>query len=473
MNVLLIQPPDPPPAVPDESPANGQPRSFSPPWALLCLRSYLLEHTRYTCEFIDCRLLRDLEEGLVSLIRGTRHLVLAVVNTSSLGLGQAAAVLDIVKRNFPGLATAICGQHPSEFPEHGSSLPRADFSMAGDPEPILRNLLDHLDVPQRLSRVPGLACGEGQVPTPYWLDNLKSLSLPDWQGVLWPAYRRGPDSSHCQALVRLTRGHTRLPADRAFGNKSQPLREWPLDRLALTVQKAGSAGISEVLLVDPPGVWTPERLDSWCRALHRVRNTQPWGARFLPTLINLSTLDLMRIVNCRRIEFLFPSCDPGVLRNYGCVLTPAEILDGMRQLNEAGIEVHLHFWLNGPEEGPNEADRVSSLIRALEFPPYSLHPYPFHLDSPVYADYANAAATHISDWVQWSRDPWILERPVSLWGGAAGAERFARECAIIHRTVRRHPWRVLRKAIRALRTTNWIEVMEDRALGLLSPGDRE
>jgi len=468
VNVLLVQPPDPPKPVQCYEPPPGDTELFSPPWNLLCLRTYLLEHTRHVCTFLDCRFYKDLETELIQAIELVPEPEIACVNTTSVGLGQASAVLEVIKRRFPKTRTAICGQHPSQYPEHAGSVPRADFSLCGDPETILRNLIEYIDVDQRLRRVPGLLFGGAKAVPPYWLPDLKSLSLPDWQGVFWRGYSVGREGVTSRVLARISRGQTRLPADRASGEAYEPIRFWPLDRVAMALQKCGATGVTEVFLHDPPGIWTVERLDEWCKALDRVRNVQPWAFQLLPTNLSARTIELLSVTICRRIEFLFPSCDPEVLRQYGCVITPRDLSAVMGRIEKAGIEVHSRFWLRGPEERLGERRRVAATIRALSFRKYSLHPFPFLLDAPIYQNFIKAVATHVEDWVEWSRDPWLIERPLAVWGGPTTAEGLPDEMDWIINAVKRHPRRVAREVLQALKPRNLISTLENKALGLLS-----
>lgn len=217
MIVVLIEPPDSPPAVREKSGAERHSRSVAPPLAMLCVQAYLRQHTRHFCHVLDCRIYSDVERDLPAALGAIENPSVVVVNTRTLGLGETAAVLDIVKRRLPRAVTAICGPFPSRFPQHAAVLTQADYALAGDPEPILRNLLDYADVPQRLRRIPGLlARGQPEV-VPYWLPDLKSLSLPDWNSFFWGAYQSGLTHQPLQAEMRLSRGHTHTPADRAFG----------------------------------------------------------------------------------------------------------------------------------------------------------------------------------------------------------------------------------------------------------------
>jgi len=289
MNVLLIQPPEPPQPAEPVYLARQQPPPISPPWNLLCLRAYIRQHTRHNAELLDCRLFSDVGPELIQAVKAIDAPKILVVNAVSHALGQTAAILNIAKRAFPEITIVLSGDFPSLFSGHVTSIPGVDFGLAGDPEPILRNLLDYMDVPQRLKLIPGLIRNGGNKP--YWLKNLGGLSLPSWDGLVWNAYKSAQTPYSITAKARLSRGHTGLPADRAFGNAHEPLRFWPMDRLAGTVQRCAHLEVTEVQLDDPPGIWTPRRLRNWCLALQKIRNTQPWSLNMLPTTLTEQEAD--------------------------------------------------------------------------------------------------------------------------------------------------------------------------------------
>lgn len=466
MNALLIQPPPPPQPLEAIGPADLQ--HTATPWDLLCLRTYLLEHTRHLCDIIDCGFFDDLETGLVARIQERPEAEVAVIHATGPGLGEAAAVLDILKRHFPAMKTALCGPYASQYPQQAAAMPRVDFVLAGDPEPILRNLLDHFDVEPRLQRVPGLLMNESGNGTPYWLDNLRGLSLPDWQGIFWPAYRTGGSEGACRAYARISRGHSNTAPDRAWGAAHEPLRLWPADRLAATFQRCGCMGITEVFLDDPPGVWTHDRLHEWCVALERARNIQSWALQLLPAVLSQDTVALLRSVLCKRVEFIVPSCSPEILAHHGSTVKPSELRGTLALLTAAGIRAHVRLWVGGPEETGDEESRVVHMIRALDYSPYSLEPFPFVVDSPLYEDFRATSSTHIEDWVHWSRDPWLLNRPVPLWGGNAAIPRLTASFAKIQKMIQHDPRRVMKKLFADLTGRNWIAALEDRLLGLLT-----
>ncbi len=458
MKVLLIEPP--PPSVGMAAIAPAGTRVFSPPWLLLCLGAYLRERTRFECHFTDARLYSHLEPELIAAVKLTQADV-AVVHANPATTGEAAAVLDILKRYFPSLVTVVCGPFSSQFAVGTPDLARADYALAGDPEPILRDLLEYYGLPRKLLRVPGLMSRwmpQGREPA--WTNDLKSLSLPDWSAVAWPVYA-GPDQ-RVRVAARLSRGHSRLPADRAFGERDQPLRFWPMERLAASIQKSTAHDISEVFLDDPPGIWTPQRLADWCQTLIRTRNTQNWSLRLLPTHLSDSTIELLARSCCTRVEVLYPAVAPPYLERYGCHIKARDLRATLHALDALGIRVNLRFWLAGPESPPDEVEGILAILRSLDYPAAAFEIHPFIPDSPLAAEHPEARKI-LAEWIEWLTDPWIHPRPQLAWNSSDSAALLTESVRRIEKSIRYDPMRRLRHFWNRLAGHNWIEHWENRA----------
>jgi hypothetical protein len=259
-----------------------------------------------------------------------------------------------------------------------------------------------------------------------------------------------------------------VPADRAFGSAHEPLRVWPPARIARNLPQCAHVGIKHVHLSDPPGVWTPQQLDEWCLELKHTGNTQPWSLNLLPTMLSQHTVEEMASNACERVDFIFPSCDESLLMKYGCILDPRHLAETVAQLQDAGISIHAHFWFGGPEEHAGEHQRVLKLIRSLNYPPATLHPFPFCMDSPLYEEMdSQGKVTQLEEWIRWARDPWISDRPVPLWGGRQAVELIEAEFQAVRRGASRSPMRLVNKLTEKMRHGNLIRTLEDKALSLL------
>lgn len=460
MTVLLIQPPGPGDAVEPRDAAFGHSTRFTPDWSLLCLRSYLMQRTRYTCHYVDTRFFGNLEKGIEQQLSAHPGLRLALVYATSTGIAQTAAVADLLKRHAPQLPVAICGPHPSRFSEH-ARLPHVDFALCGDPEPILRSLLDHMDAEPRLRRIPGLLTRSVARVDPAWLEDLKSLTLPDFDGVSWPGYRLPPPRQGALAEVSLSRGHSREAFDQAAGGLNEPLRIWPLDRVVSCLQRARHAGVVEAFLTESPGFWRNDRLTAWLDALERERNTLPWSCQFALMRLSPETVRRLALNACRRIEWV---CTKEDREKPDCL---ASLRETLPRLQQAGIESEIRFWVGGPQRTSNEERVIYQTLKSLRFPPHALHAYPLQFDSPAYR--ANPEPhPRLESWMAHAADPWATAKPVAAWFGEAGANETRQTMNRVANAVLRSPSRRWQRLMAALRALRPIESMESAALRGLS-----
>ncbi|MFT5497580.1 MAG: hypothetical protein ACI9TH_002987 [Kiritimatiellia bacterium] len=468
MHAIIIQPGDPKAPIKARSNFSSGLTSLSPSTDLMALDAHIRERSRHGSKFIDTRILDNGYADLVDEIQQMPAPQVVVVGASTQGLGQTTAIVELVKKHYPEIPVGICGQYPSDFPVEAAAFPNIDFALSGDPEPILKHYLDYFDTPQRLAKIAGLQLpGQDVKPSAFSRNLAAEVALPDLAHAYWGAYRRDISNPFCLAELRLSRGNTGLPPDHAFPAHEEAVRFFDLKALATLMDRCTGSSITHVRLIDPPGIWTLNRLVDWCNALKTTRNTQAWGLQFLPTLLQGAEIKLMMDAWCRRIDFVFPSCDPDLLRQSGCIVDPTSFKHLLRALKDSGISVTLHFWIGGPEEAPGEVQRVANMIKKIGYVAYQLHPYPYHFNSQVYAEHGNdQAGPNVQDFIDWARDPWNLDRPVPIWNGESGASKTESMAKAIQRKVNHNPMRVMAKILDRVVNTKWIDKIERKAIGI-------
>ena len=467
MHVILIQPPDPAPPVEPMDSSYGSASTITPSEELLSLLAYLRHHTRHGCTFIDTRLLQDPDQHIISSIRNAPSPRIVVIPVSTEGLGAAAGILELIRKHEPNVRILAIGSHPSTHPEHALALSPFSAALCGDPEPLLHHFLEYADVPSRLQRTQGIAMREGPVTTPFWAADLKGLALPDFQGVPWAGYSLPHPRKGSIASIRLSRGHTKSPADRALGRSAEPLRIWPFDRIAASMHKCAAVGIVDVFLGDAPGFWSEERLQAWCSALVAANNTQPWSFQMLPQALKPETHALLDEACCRRVEVIFPTCSPDVMERFGISPDLEDAAESIFRLQDVDIELEARVWVGGPEEGKNEREHIVRALSLLGFMPYSLHAFPYRFDAPMQKEVPDdVERPSLAEWISWSCNPWSEEKPVLLWGGKAALDRVENEMIGVEKAINRHPKRRILRIAQALQSLNPIRSLEDRALGM-------
>jgi len=451
-HIWLIQPMDPLPTVTPIDGAGGDSVRFSPAWDLLCLHAFILGRTGHTCDLIDVRLFDSVSSALGNITDRSNPGIsgLALIYATVQNLGPATSVIEFIKLNYPDITIVICGPYASSFPDTVNLIPNIHYGLSGDPEIILRNLLDFTDIEHRLKQVPGLIIhGHERVYSPHWVTNLNGLSLPEWKTVRWATYHSDIHSTGARVEARLSRGNTDKLTDIVFPLPNEPLRVWPLNLMAQLLQKCPRQGIYEIFFADPPGFWTSERMTEWCRQLGMVRNTQSWAFQMIPRMLSDAEVTELANQGCKRIELLIPSCDPELRKQFGYELNDEQLHVLMQKLSTNKIKPQLVYWLQGPDEKSNEAENLLRHINALHVPQFSIYPFPFHHDSLYYQSMKNRGMNPppLTDWIAWAQRPDQGSAPPALWRGITGLEQVNRTMLTIQRHITHSPWVKLNRLV--------------------------
>jgi hypothetical protein len=465
MNVLLIQPPEPDSEVHPKPLFRGYRSAFGPAWSTLCLSAYITGHSRHTCRGLDLRLHDDLETCLPREIDQTDIPAILVIHCRTDQAGEVQAIVSCARKHRSNIPIALCGPFPTRYPQHAMDIDGVDYALSGDPEAILRNLLDFIDIPQRLQNTPGLQQRNKPLKPPHWLKNIETLSLPDWKGFFWGAYRNQADTIIPEA--RLSRGSP--SGDRSNPVPDEPLRVWNMRKLAHCIHQCSHVGISQVMLSDPPSFWTAERLRQWCTILRSMHNAQAWGIRLHPMSLDEQAIDDLIRAGGRRIDFILPTLHRERRETYGIQTGIRETAATVKRLEAAGIETHLHILIGGPEEGRDEIENLSRAVHQLAFARIILSPYPFVIGSSLHTQVtsSNEHNCTIEHFMKWVHSPWTHTRPTLTWAGQTGTDYTIKTIQYFQRSMQRNPKRILRRLCEKVKTARPITYLEDKALALL------
>ena len=420
MQVFVVQPPNPPPVLPG-------PRvpAYVPNPAVLNLVCFLQYRGRHTCRVVDANLLSQPMEDIAAAVTGTPGHRLLLVHAGVENVVETARTLAACGGAEGSLRVALFGTLPTHAPRIARRIAPHAYLLRGDPELALKAFLDYVDLPQRLEKIPGLAApGSERFPAPAWLETLKGFSFDALQSVSWLAAPREKDEIPHDTTFRLTRGNTGLPPDRDFPGAGEPLRRMDLREMGSIFEKCAYWGVSGIHLADPPGIWTPELLQDWLTTLDTQRNTMSWSLQMLPALLDETTLQRMRLTECRQVRFLIPSARPEVMASYGCILRPRAFAGMLRLFRRHGVEASLECWLGGPDEPPAEEERLFEFLRSLGYPDFTVAPFPCRPDAPRQreTDPEQAMAALAAD-ADAAEDPAATQGRPQVWDGARGAER--------------------------------------------------
>jgi hypothetical protein len=374
MQVLIIQPPTPSAVLLDQ--AGGRVAHISPPWPAACLLSFLRQRTRHTGRIFDARIRARWEQDLANNIATRDPVHLVAIHCRQHDADAIRAVVGAVRRISPELPIAGFGDIPTMEPSTFRQNFGMDYGIVGDPEPTLRHLLDNFVIAFRRQRIPALVQEGGDIATPLWVSDLKTLALPIWGDTSLSSYESPAFPGGTRVDFCISRGSGKTPIEEIARPGKAPLRIGPLDSYAEELQRSTHIGILEMHFADPPEVWDGGRLAGWLDRLERMQNAQDWSLRLLAMPIGHAFRERLVQQRCRRIEMLVPSTSSDLAARFGYEIPDhremREMIDWFQRQN---VTIDLIFWIGDPDE-PREARRIFRFIKALRFCPFALETRP-------------------------------------------------------------------------------------------------
>ena len=480
MNTIIIQPGEPATPLKNREGFSAAAKLyFAPNFQLISLNSHININSRHKSIFVDARTLSDPIATLLDEIDITPTPRIAVIDTQIFSLAHAVQIIQAIKQSYSDVFIGVCGPFATDYPEEARRLGPVDFVLSGDPEPILKQYLDFLDLPQRLAKSKGLQLPDHPIQPPAFIEDLSSVvAMPGWPANFWSSYQSETDHKlHCTADLQITRGNTGFPPDRAFPGDGEPLRMYDFRMLSSVMERCSAVSVNHVNISDPPGIWNSELLIGWCNSLADFHVRQSWGFQLLPTSLSHKEHAAMYESWCKQVDFIFPSCDPDVLEKYGVHLDLNALKATILKLKAHRITPTIRYWIGGPEASENEAELICKTIRSLGYCDFLLQPFPLHHSSPLYKEYGqNVPSTPTpEDYMAWANDPEHIERPLPFWGGTEQAKKIEQTAMAVLRKINRSPGRMIKRFREQLTHTSWVEKLETKfgSIDVIGPPTRD
>ena len=222
MEVLIIQPPTPALTAFDQT--GGRASHISPPWNALCLLGFLRGRTRHSGRLFDARHRAHWQDELADALVIPRPIEAAVIACDLRDETAVREVVNLLRKTFPQMPLIGFGESPTFSPQKFTAATGADYGLCGDPEPILRQLLDNIHVPFRRQRIASLVHAGSNGTSPLWTADLKTLALPNLADANFSAYETETYPHGLRFDMQVSRGCSENPVDALLRPGNAPLR---------------------------------------------------------------------------------------------------------------------------------------------------------------------------------------------------------------------------------------------------------
>ncbi len=338
---------------------------LNPPLGLAYIAS-VLRRARYRVAALDFNLTGFSPQLLEnSLRREQPHIIGISTHTETYVSGLAIAAL--AKRLCPEAKVVIGGPHASIMYEEAAREPQVDVVAIGEGEYTMLELAEyyvkHLG---RLARIKGIAYREeGHVrvtpPRPF-IQDPDELPFPSRDLFPMPLYStpgqvlasRGgcPFNCHFCAVNNIWQG------GRHFRRPQQVLQEvehiWQ------------SFGLEEVSFADDAFTLNRRLVLELCRLAQALPFPWRWRCATRVDLVDAELLQQMRAAGCYSVTYGVEAGSQEVLDAIGKKITLAQVREGVRLAQAAGIEVVCAFMFPHPYDTPATVRRQIAFMKELK-----------------------------------------------------------------------------------------------------------
>lgn len=383
--------------------------SITPPLGLLYIASYLRENG-YEPTFLDAAVLNlNVDETVERILNLKPDIVGFTATTPSIDI-TLKAIIRLKQRN-PEIKIILGGPHVTAVPkETMEACPSIDFSVIGEGEITILEILDKLSKGEELKDVKGIAYrGEDKVkitaPRPFIedLDILpfpaRDLALPLEKYSLAPSdYKRKPATT-----MITSRG---CPYNCVYCNKAifgRRYRAHTPDYVVNEIQHLiREYGIKEIKLWDDVFVLDKKRVESICEMIEKRGIDISWSCESRVNLVNKDLLKMMKEAGCWQIDYGIESGNQNILDSARKSITLEQAENAITWSHEIGISTRAYFMLGLPEETIETAEETIRFSKKLnlDFATFFITtPYP-GTDLYTIAEEQNSIISR--DWAKYS-----------------------------------------------------------------------
>ncbi len=248
-----------------------------------------------------------------------------------------------------------------------------DVAVAGEGEPVIRALADHLDgrAPSDLSTVPGVTFAGGRGPCRSAIADLDGLAWPHLAAGCWDRSAYGPPGAALMPLpggVMTSRG---CPARCTFCANYVTGRAYRYrssdDVVAEMVALRTTQGAASFAFWDDAFTALRPRLHQLCDAIRAEPELDGvvWSCITPANMVRPPDLARMREAGCVSINFGIESGDAEVLRFMKKGQRPQQVKDAVQAARSLGMQTIVNFMFGFPGEGVAELDATQALMDDL------------------------------------------------------------------------------------------------------------
>jgi radical SAM superfamily enzyme YgiQ (UPF0313 family) len=340
----------------------------------------------------------------------------AVISSNNVTFHDDCAVFARMKAVNSALQTIVMGAYPTFFPRDAVSEPVVDHAVLGEPEFVLRRLIQTLtrgpiaskrDIPVGVATRVG---GRVEWVPPDFSDSLDDLAIPVRE-PLRDAYYFNPLVTSKHWTTALTsRGcpgrcvYCTSPV--FYGNR---YRMCSVEWMIAEVEYLRRLGYDEIFYRDETFTASRKRTAAFCRALLSQGFAVKWICNVRVGTADLALLRLMRAAGCHTIKVGVESGSQHILDNLKKGITLEQTRRLFGDCRRAGLKTHAHVMLGTIGETDATIEETLRFLREIRPTTVTFNQFTPYPGTQIYADLVDRVG---ADQVHELSVAEVLQKPV-------------------------------------------------------------
>jgi radical SAM superfamily enzyme YgiQ (UPF0313 family) len=408
MRVLLVNPTARFEVLGSNPAALEESRGHSPPLGLLHVAGYLEQSSDHRIEILDTQAEELSFEQIADRVRRARPDVVGITAMTQTLIDVVRAI-EIVQSAAPQARIVLGGPHVHLFPDETIALPGVDFLVQGEGERIFADLLDHIDDPTALRKVPGLVFqSKGRTVNtgrPALIDDLDALPFPARHLTDVTRYDSVLSPRHPVTTMFTSRGCPYVCSFCDRPHLGKKFRARSANSVVDEIQLCVELGVSEFLIYDDTFTVRRQRVVDICDEILRRGLDVGFDVRARVDTVDGELLRLMARAGCRGLHYGVESGTEKILEVLRKKIDLQTVKQVFAETRAAGMQALAYFMIGCPTETVEDIRETFRMARDLD--PDFLHltiltPFP---GTEIYLDGLESGVIERDVWREFAARP--------------------------------------------------------------------
>jgi len=354
---------------------------FKPPQSILILATYLRSKGFDDVHCLDAQVERLSPAGTVAALEKMDPDIIGITAWTDFWY-PVHETLRLAREKMPDALQIVGGPHAAIYPEETMLSSTADYTVAGDGEDVLLELVRALQAGRPVPKMAGLWRRDGEEITGpdepiAMVNDLTAIPVPDRTLLPYKKYSSILTPSEYETTMITSRGcpykcvFCKMDVQKVYARTAQQVVE--------EFRQIAELGIQDVQVYDDTFTWGHSRALDICDGIIEAGIDLKWAIRDRVNRVTPELYAKLKQAGCNRVHFGVETGSPNILKNSGKFMKLEQVHEGLRIAKSVDMVVMTYFMFGFLDETREDAQMTVDLAKTLN-PDYVsfgvLVPYP-------------------------------------------------------------------------------------------------